>query len=68
MYDINQQDFLEQITVRELIEKLSKLPQDASFVLCGDTCGYIHVEKDGSVVNLDNSSLDDEYEIREVNE
>ena len=68
MYDINQQEFLEHITVRELIGKLSKLPQNASFVLCGDTCGYIHVETDGSVVNLDNSSLEDEYEIGEEKE
>lgn len=65
MYDINKQEFFEGITVGELVDKLSKLPQNASFVLCGDTCGYIHIEKDASVVNLDNASLDDEYEIAE---
>ncbi len=49
-------------TVSELISHLSKLPQDAQIVICSDNRCYIHVEADGTVVNLDAEDLEDCYE------
>ncbi len=49
-------------TVRELIAALQKVNPDAKVTVCGDDNCFIHVEKDNSVVNLDNESLDECYE------
>lgn len=62
MYDLTKRFYKENLTVEELIEQLNKLPQQAKICICGDDCCYIHVEKDGSVVNLDAEALDDCYE------
>lgn len=62
MYDKKQYQFFECITVGEMVQRLQKLPQEAVLEICGDSYCYIHVEKDCSVVNLDNSALDDDYE------
>lgn len=50
------------VKVKDIAHELQKLPQDADFCVCGDDLIYIHVEKDKSVVSLDNELLDDCYE------
>lgn len=62
MYDIKQFQSYSEITVGQLIELLRALPQDAQLVICGDEYCYIHVESDGSVVNLDNEPLEESYD------
>lgn len=61
MYDSKQFQSYSELTVGQLVDILQGLPQDAQIVICGDEYCYIHVESDGSVVNLDNNSLEDCY-------
>lgn len=61
MYDIKKMVGMEDMTVSELIQLLSELPQDAVVSCCGDPMTFIHVEKDGSKVNIDNEDLEDVY-------
>lgn len=61
MYDSKQFQSYSEITVGQLIDILKALPQNSQLVICGDEYCYIHVETDGTVVNLDNNSLDDCY-------
>lgn len=61
MYDKNKRIFKENITVNELCNILSTLPPRAKICICGDSYCYIHVEQDGSVVNLDNEDLEECY-------
>ena len=63
MYDKTKKVFKENITVNELCNILSTLPARATLYICGDSNCYIHIEQDGSVVNIDNESLDECYEI-----
>ena len=62
MYDLTKRFYKDNLSVEELIEQLKKLPQQAKICICGDDCCYIHVEKDGSVVNFDNEDLADCYD------
>lgn len=62
MYDKTKMVFKDQITVNELCNILSTLPARAEICICGDSNCYIHIEQDGSVVNIDNESLDECYE------
>ena len=62
MYDKTKMIFKDKITVNELCNILSTLPARAELCICGDSNCYIHIEKDGSVVNIDNESLDECYE------
>lgn len=62
MYDKTKMIFKDKITVNELCNILSTLPARAEVSLCGDSNCYIHIEQDGSVVNIDNESLDECYE------
>ena len=62
MYDKNQKQSYSDIRVGQLVEILKALPEDAQIFICGDDYCFIHVESDGSVVNLDNEPLDDCYE------
>ena len=62
MYDSKQFQSYSELTVGQLVDVLQGLPQDAQIVICGDEYCYIHVESDGSVVNLDNNSLEDCYD------
>lgn len=62
MYDSKQFQSCSELTVGQLVDILQGLPQDAEIVICGDEYCYIHVESDGSVVNLDNNSLEDCYD------
>ena len=62
MYDKTKMIFKDNLTVNELCNILSTLPARAELCICGDSNCYIHVEQDGSVVNIDNESLDECYE------
>lgn len=62
MYDKTKMIFKDKITVNELCNILSTLPARAELCICGDSNCYIHIEQDGSIVNLDNESLDECYE------
>lgn len=62
MYDSKQFQSYSELTVGQLVDILQGLPQDAQIVICGDEYCYIHVESNGSVVNLDNNSLEDCYD------
>lgn len=62
MYDKTKMFFKDKITVNELCNILSTLPARAEICICGDNNCYIHIEKDGSIVNIDNESLDECYE------
>lgn len=62
MYDSKQFQSYSELTVGQLVNILQGLPQDATIAICGDDYCYIHLESDGSVVNLDNNSLEDCYD------
>lgn len=62
MYDKTKMIFKEKITVNELCNILSTVPARAEICICGDSNCYIHIEQDGTVVNIDNESLDECYE------
>ena len=38
-----------------------KLPENAKVLFNGDNYGYVHIEKDDSIISFDDSSLDDDY-------
>ena len=61
MYDFSKIKEGTDVTVFEVINELSKLPQNAKLVICGDNHFLIHTEEDGSVVNLDTNYMEDEY-------
>lgn len=58
MYDVDRYVEFHNTTVKDVIEALQQLPQDAQMVICGDDFFYMHVEEDGSVVNLDTEDKD----------
>ena len=66
MYDINGKKKLHDTTVGELINVLKDFPQDAKAEICGDSYCIIHIEEDGSVVNIDNEDLDECYERKQT--
>ena len=53
----------EKTAVREVVEYLQTLNQDAMFCCDGDNYFFIHVDEDpiNPIVNLDSSDLDSEY-------
>ena len=73
MYDMKRTVSRYCLTVKDLIDELSKFPQDAELLICGDTycsiyvelliCGdtycCIYVEQDNSVVNIDCDLLEE---------
>jgi len=61
MFDINLRKDLSNSTVAELIDALQKLRPSAAVYCCGDNHIFLHVEKDGSAVNLDMEDLDGGY-------
>lgn len=61
MYVRNKRMELQSCKVRDLIEALAPY-EDADIVCDGDEYFWLHVEEDGSVVNIDSNSLDSEYE------
>ena len=62
MYDTAKRFQKSRITVKELIQQLCKLPLRATVYICGDDNCYLHVERDGSAVCIDNETLGDCYE------
>ena len=63
MYDPNLKRAFKGAKVRELIAVLRAMPQDAQILCDGDEWFWLHVEKDRSVVNIDSTELEDEYEV-----
>lgn len=63
MYDPKLERAFKSAKVRELIEALLTLPPDAQIECDGDEWFWLHVEKDRSVVNIDSTELEDEYEV-----
>lgn len=61
MYDINKRKELKNATVGDILKILQELPEDAMVYFNGDEYGYIHIEKDLSIVSFDDSSLEDDY-------
>ena len=69
MFNIHKRRFMYKPTVKELIEYLQKLPQDATVSICGDNNVCLHVdemvENNGSfstAICLDAEDLDECYE------
>ena len=60
MYDIERRK--EFTTVGELKQLLAEVSNDTKVCITGDDQCWFHIEKDGSVVNLDCEDLDDTYE------
>lgn len=61
MYDIKQRVELKNPTVGEILDHLSRFPRETKFYCDGNNYMYLHVESDGSEVNLDSTDLDDLY-------
>ena len=61
MYDINKRKELKNAKIKDILEILKELPEDAEVYFNGDNYGYIHIEKDSSVISFDDSDLYDEY-------
>lgn len=61
MYDVARRKKFEGVTVRDLIEELSKMPQDAEVLCCGDDYIWLHVEDDDSTVCIDVEDLEENY-------
>ena len=61
MYDINKRKELKNAKVKDILEILKELPENAEVCFNGDDYGYIHIEKDLSVISFDDSSLYDDY-------
>lgn len=66
MYDPKRRTFRFGVKVKDLIDELSKFPQEADVLICGDSYCYIHVETDNSTICLDNESLDECYDDRDA--
>ena len=60
MYDIERRQNFS--TVGELKELLNDIPDNTQVTICGDSYAWFHVEKDKSVVTLDNEDLEECYE------
>ena len=61
MYDLNKRKEMRNVEVKDVIELLQKLPENAKVFFNGDNYGYVHIEKDDSIISFDDSSLDDDY-------
>ena len=61
MYDLERLTLVYGIKVKDLIEELSKYPQEAEVLIGGNNYCYIHVETNNSIIRLDNEPLYDCY-------
>lgn len=74
MYDENQLICMETekgVPIDDFIVNLERIKTknpNACVVICGEENVYFHVEKDGSIVNIDNESLDECYPNRSMND
>lgn len=61
MYDLRKRQEMRNVEVKEMIEILQKLPKNAKVLFNGENYGYVHIEKDDSIISFDDSPLDDDY-------
>ena len=61
VYDLNKRQEMRNVEVKEVIELLRKLPENAKVLFNGEDHGYVHIEKDNIIISFDDSSLDDDY-------
>ena len=61
MYDLRKRQEMRNVEVKEVIELLQKLPKNAKVLFNGENYGYVHIEKDDSIISFDDSPLDDDY-------
>ena len=61
MYDLERLTLVYGIKVKDLIEELSKYPQEAEVLIGGNNYCYIHVEMNNSIICLNNEPLYDCY-------
>ena len=61
MFDEKYRKELIGITKNQLINELENIPGNPLISIIGEYIFYLHVEEDGSVINLDDNSLEDEY-------
>lgn len=67
MFDPKQWKYANNPTVKQLCDYLlENVPHDATVSIYGEDFVYIHVEDDGSLVQLDNNSLDDMPEYQDA--
>jgi hypothetical protein len=68
MFDLKLKRKFQGAKVRDLIEALQALPPEAQIECDGDEHFWLHVEGAHSVVNIDSTELEDEYEEDDANE
>lgn len=61
MFDISRRVNLSGSTIGEVIETLSKLPQEAVVGCCGESTMFLHVEDDETAVSIDWNDLEEYY-------
>lgn len=61
MFDISRRVNLSGSTIGEVIEILSKLPQEAVVGCCGEPTMFLHVEDDKTAVSIDWNDLEEYY-------
>ena len=57
MYDLTKMKTGLNVKCKDLAKELMKYPE-AEIAICGDSWVYLHVEQDGSIINLDNEDLE----------
>ena len=60
-YALHKRHCVQEPTVAEIVKCLSRLNPAAKLHICGSDSVFLHVSHDGTVVNLDCSSLEEEY-------
>ncbi len=61
VYDINKRILVLCPSVGTLVDILNTLPRDAKVMFSGCDCGYLHVNKDETVICIDSEDLDEDY-------
>ena len=61
MLDITKRMYLGGSTIGEVIDALSKLPQEAVVCCCGEPPMFLHLKSAGSAVSFDWSDLEEYY-------
>lgn len=62
IYDISKRKSLKDMKVKDLIEELKKLPEDAKLTVGKSDNFFIHVGNKNNLVNLDQSNLEDDLD------
>lgn len=66
MFDEKYKKEFSNITKLDLIQALEEVPGNPIVNIIGENMFYMHVEEDGTVINLDDNSLEDEYGQEEI--